>query len=286
MRILLTGAGGQLGTTLKAALVPLGELVAFDRAALDVTDAGALARACRDFAPQVIVNAAAYTAVDKAESEPAAAQAVNARAPAILAGEAARLGALLVHYSTDYVFDGTKRTPHAERDPAAPLGVYGATKLEGERAVAASGCAHLILRSSWVYSPHGRNFLTTMLRLAEGKEELRVVDDQVGAPTTCALLAEETVRLIGLPGVLSARGLYHLTAGGETSWCGFARAIFARRARQGHRVPRVTAITTAEYPTPARRPAYSVLSNAALAADFGWRQPSWEAGLDEALAAS
>jgi dTDP-4-dehydrorhamnose reductase len=285
MRILLTGAGGQLGTTLAATLAPLGELAAFDRAALDLADADALARACRAFAPQVIVNAAAYTAVDKAESEPALAQAVNARAPTILAAEAARLGALLVHYSTDYVFDGTKRAPYVETDPVAPLGVYGASKLEGERAIAAGRCAYLILRTGWVYSPHGGNFLLTMLQLAQTREELRVVDDQFGAPTSCALLARETARLVSLPLARSARGLYHLSAAGETSWCGFARAIFERRARAGQRAPRVVPITTAEYPTPARRPAYSVLDNSRLAADFGWRQPSWEEGLDEVLAA-
>lgn len=286
MRILLTGAGGQLGATLKLALAHLGEVAAFDKAMLDITDADAVVRTCRDIAPQVIVNAAAHTAVDKAESEPALAHAVNARAPGILAGEATRLGALLVHYSTDYVFDGAKRAPYVETDPVAPLGVYGASKLEGERAIAASGCAHLILRTSWVYAPHGKNFLLTMLRLAETREELRVVDDQRGAPTSCALLAAETARLLSLPQVHSARGLYHLTAGGEVTWCGFARAIFERRARAGQRVPRVTAIATSEFPTPARRPAYSVLGNAQLAADFAWRQPSWEAGLDEALAAS
>jgi len=284
MRILLTGAGGQLGSTLVRSLAPLGEIVAFDHAALDLADAGSLARACRDVAPRVIVNAAAYTAVDKAESEPALAHAVNGRAPGVLADEAAKLGALLVHYSTDYVFDGAKRSAYRESDPVAPLGVYGASKLEGERAIAASPCAHLILRTSWVYAPHGRNFLATMLRLAETKEEIRVVDDQRGAPTSCALLARETARLLSIPEALSARGLYHLTAGGEVTWCGFARAIFDRRARAGFAVPSVIAISTNEYPTPARRPAYSVLDNARLGADFGWRQPAWEEGLDEALA--
>ena len=285
MRILLAGAGGQLGATLKAALAPVGDVASFDHAALDLADAEALARVCRDVAPEVIVNSAAYTAVDRAESEPALAHAVNARAPEVLAGEARRLGALLVHYSTDYVFDGAKRTPYVETDPVAPLGAYGASKLAGELAIAASGCAHLILRTGWVYAPHGRNFLMTMLRLAETKEELRVVDDQRGAPTSCALLARETARLLALPQARSARGLYHLTAGGDVSWCGFARAIFEHRARGGHPVPRVTGISTSEYPTVARRPAYSVLGNAQLAADFGWRQPPWEEGLDEALGA-
>jgi dTDP-4-dehydrorhamnose reductase len=285
MRILLVGSGGQLGATLKATLAPVGDVAAFDHAALDLADAEALVRVCRDVAPEVIVNAAAYTAVDRAESEPALAHAVNARAPGILAGEASRLGALLVHYSTDYVFDGAKRTPYVETDPAAPLGAYGASKLAGEQAIAASGCAHLILRTGWVYAPRGRNFLVTMLRLAETKEELRVVDDQRGAPTSCALLARETVRLLALPQARSARGLYHLSAGGDVSWCGFARAIFERRARGGHAVPRVIGISTSEYPTAARRPAYSVLDNARLSADFGWRQPPWEEGLDEALGA-
>jgi dTDP-4-dehydrorhamnose reductase len=284
MRVLLTGAGGQLGATLKGALAPLGEIAAYDHATLDLTDADALVRACRDIAPHVIVNAAAYTAVDKAESEPALAHAVNARAPEVLAGEAARLGALLVHYSTDYVFDGAKQLPYVETDATAPLGVYGSSKLEGERAIAASGCPYLTLRTSWVYAPHGRNFLLTMLALAQTREELRVVDDQRGAPTSCALLARETVSLLAHPDARSASGLYHLTAGGEVTWCGFARAIFERRAAAGARVPRLVAIPASDYPTPARRPANSVLSNAKLAARFGWAQPPWEDGLDEALA--
>jgi len=284
MRVLLTGAGGQLGATLKGALAPLGEIVSFDHATLDLTDADALVRACRDVAPQVIVNAAAYTAVDKAEGEPALAHAVNARAPGVLAGEAVKLGALLVHYSTDYVFDGAKQLPYVETDAAAPLGVYGSSKLEGERAIAASGCPHLILRTSWVYAPHGRNFLLTMLALAQAREEIRVVDDQRGAPTSCAMLARETARLLAHPEVRSATGLYHLTAGGAVTWFGFARAIFERRAAKGARVPRLVAIPTSAYPTPARRPANSLLSNAKLAARFDRIQPPWEEGLDEALA--
>ncbi|MGD9954293.1 MAG: dTDP-4-dehydrorhamnose reductase, partial [Burkholderiales bacterium] len=267
-------------------LAPLGELRALDHGALDLADPDALVAACRDFRPGLIVNAAAYTAVDRAEGEPEAAEAVNARAPGILAGEAKRLGGVLVHYSTDYVFDGRKRTPYREDDPTGPLNAYGRTKLAGERAIAASGCRHLVLRTSWVYGPRGRNFLATMLALAATREELRVVDDQRGAPTTSPFLAQATVRALrAIPDEGVASGIYHLSAAGETTWAGFASAIFARAAaRPGFRAPRVVPIPSSAYPTPARRPRYSVLSSRKFTRTFGFAPPSWEAQLDDCFA--
>jgi len=296
MRVLLTGAGGQLGSELARALAGRAELVSHDRNTLDLADRAAVAAAVREAKPAVILNAAAYTAVDKAENDEAAATAVNAIAPGVLAEEAKRCGALLVHYSTDYVFDGSKRTPYVETDPTAPLGVYGRTKREGERAIAAVGGDHLILRTSWVYAPHGRNFMLTMLRLGESQRELRVVSDQRGAPTSARELARATLQLLGardgemqpadLARAREASGLYHASASGETSWHAFAQQIFSDWAwREGGRfvAPRVQAIATREYPTPAQRPAYSVLSNQKLVRTFGVRLPSWRAGLSEAL---
>jgi dTDP-4-dehydrorhamnose reductase len=284
MRILLTGAGGQVGHELAQALAPLGEVDARDRAGLDLADADALVRACRGLRPALIVNAAAYTAVDRAESDAEAARLVNARAPGILAEEAKRLGAVLVHYSTDYVFDGSARSPYREDDPVGPLNEYGRGKLEGERAVAASGCRHLVFRTSWVYGPRGRNFLLTMLSLAATRDEVRVVADQRGAPTSSLFLAAATARaLAAIPPAGIASGVYHLSAAGETTWAGFAQAIFARAAatRAGFRAPRVVPIATADYPTPARRPAYSVLSHGKFERAFGFAPDPWEAQLDE-----
>jgi dTDP-4-dehydrorhamnose reductase len=286
MRILLTGAGGQVGFELARTLAPLGELHAFDHAHLDLADPAALVEACRALQPELIVNAAAYTAVDKAESEPGLAHAVNARAPGVLAGEAGRLGAVLVHYSTDYVFDGSKRAPYAEDDPPRPLNAYGRSKLEGELAIAASGCRHLVFRTSWVYGPRGRNFLATMLSLAATRDEVRVVDDQRGAPTSSLFLAEATARaLAAIPPEGVASGVYHLAAAGKTSWAGFARAIFDRaKGRRGFRAPRVVPIASAEYPTAARRPPYSVLSHRKFTAAFGFAPSSWETQLDACFA--
>ena len=298
MRVLVTGARGQVGADVADLLGGRAEVIACDRAALDLADPAAIAERVRAARPALIVNAGAYTAVDRAESEVDLARAVNARAPEVLAAEAKRAGALLVHYSTDYVFDGAKDGPYVETDPTAPLGVYGATKLEGERAVAASGCAHLILRTSWVYAPRGRNFMLTMLRLGAERDELRVVDDQRGAPTASRELARATLALVasgtapltaeGLAQAAAKSGLYHATAAGDTTWCGFARAIFAawsKRAGAAFRVPRVVPIATREYPTPARRPANSVLSNARLHDAFGVRLADWPTGLAEAIAA-
>jgi dTDP-4-dehydrorhamnose reductase len=296
IRVLLTGSGGQVGVELARALAGRAELAAYDRAALDLADADALVRTVREVKPAVILNAAAYTAVDKAESDTAAAAAVNATAPGILAQEAKRCGALLVHYSTDYVFDGTKGAPYVETDPAAPLGAYGRTKLEGERAIADSGCDHLVLRTSWVFAPHGRNFMLTMLRLAESQRVLRVVADQRGAPTSSRHLARATVALLAgggaeltagsLARVRGASGLYHATAQGETTWHGFAQQIFSDWAwRNSGRfvAPKVLPIATADYPTPARRPGYSVLACEKLARVFGVTLPGWRAGLTDAL---
>lgn len=276
MKILLTGRDGQVGFELERALAPLGELVATGRAELDLSDSSALARTVRDLAPGVIVNAAAYTAVDRAESEPEAALAVNGIAPGILAEEAKRAGALLVHYSTDYVFDGRSERPYRETDLPHPLGVYGRTKLEGERRVLASGCRHLILRTSWVYAPRGRNFFLTIARKARAGEALRVVADQHGVPTQAGYLAGVACDLIGR----SAEGLLHAVPDGQTTWHGFAAAIAQRLGAARPVVP----ITTPQYPTPARRPAYSVLANARLAGLLG-AQPHWEELLDRCIAA-
>ena len=298
IRVLLTGARGQLGADLLRALEGRAQVVAHDHASLDLAKPGEIRARVGEARPDVILNAAAYTAVDRAEAEVDAARAVNAIAPGVLAGEAKRLGALLVHYSTDYVFDGAKQGPYLETDPTAPLNVYGRTKLEGERALAAGGCDHVILRTSWVYAPHGRNFMLTMLRLAATQKELRVVDDQHGAPTSSLQLARATLGLLArgagpiepadLARARGASGVYHATAAGETTWCEFAREIFARwsrRAGDGFAAPRVIPIPSSAYPTPARRPANSVLSSARLAETFGVRLPSWRDGLEEALSA-
>lgn len=290
MRVLVTGAGGQVGAAVAGRLAARCQVVAHDRSTLDMADPGAIAACVRAAKPAVIVNAAAYTAVDRAETESAAAHAVNAIAPGVLAEEARKAGALLIHFSTDYVFDGAKGSPYVETDATNPLGVYGATKLAGERAIAQAGGEHLILRTSWVYAPRGKNFLLTMLTLAKTRPELKVVDDQYGAPTTAQQLARATEALVsrGLDAARAATGLYHATASGEVTWCGFARAIFARWAQlsaQPFTPPRVIAIPASEYPTPAKRPANSRLSNAKLAATFDLALGSWEAGLDEALAA-
>jgi dTDP-4-dehydrorhamnose reductase len=278
LKILLTGRNGQVGWELLKALAPLGELTALGRAELDLRDAGRIREAVRASNPDVIVNAAAYTAVDQAESERDAAFAVNAGAPGVLAAEAKRSGALLVHYSTDYVFDGAKPAPYVEEDEPNPINAYGASKLAGERAIAASGCRSLILRTSWVYGPRGANFYLTMLRLARERPALRVVDDQVGAPTSSLAIARATAQLLR-PG---AHGLYHLSAAGKTSWCGFARAIVAGA---GLATP-VTAIRTEDYPAPAKRPRNSRLDCSRLRADFGVALAPWEEGLAEVTLAA
>jgi len=276
--ILLTGASGQLGVELARALRAHGDVVATDRRTLDVADPDAIVAAVRGARPDLIVNAAAYTAVDLAEKETAAAFAINERAPGILAEEARRLGAVLIHYSTDYVFDGERSTPYPEDAPANPLNAYGASKLAGERAIAAVGGHALVLRTSWVYGLQGKNFLVTIRRLAAERDELSIVADQIGVPNWTRALAGATARIVaaGLPALAERAGLYHLSATGSASWCDFARAIVGDAPR-----PRVVPITTREYPTPARRPAYGVLATAKFEAAFGFALPDWR----EALAA-
>jgi dTDP-4-dehydrorhamnose reductase len=277
MKILLTGRNGQLGWELARTLAPLGELVACDRAMLDLAKPDQIAAAIRSVKPDIIVNAAAYTAVDRAESEPDIARAINAVASGVLAEEAKKLGALLVHYSTDYVFDGTKHGAYTEDDAPSPLNVYGRTKLEGECAIQAASCRHLILRTSWVYSPRGKNFPLTILRLAKERDELRVVDDQIGAPTSSDMIAGATAQILAKN--MTPEGLYHLTADGSVSWCGFARAI----ARRANLAVRVTAVSSSEYPTPAQRPANSRLDCSQLQTAYGLHLERWEAGLGRIL---
>lgn len=289
MKVLITGANGQVGWALQRALAPLGDVVALDLHDLDLTQFDALRDGVRAIAPGVIVNAAAYTAVDRAESEPELARTVNAIAPGVLAEEAHRLDGVLVHYSTDYVFDGTKSEPYVETDSPNPLNAYGRTKLEGERAIGASGCRHFTLRTSWVYGARGSNFLLTMLRLAkERRPSLRIVDDQIGAPTWCQEIATATAALLARRDLAApgAEGLYHLTARGATTWFGFARAIFAspELAQLGLMPPALEAIPSSAYPTPARRPANSRLDCARLARSAGIELAPWDEALRRCMA--
>jgi dTDP-4-dehydrorhamnose reductase len=301
LRLLITGSTGQVGWQLQRTLAPLGEVITCTRAQLDLADPEATAKFVRRLAPDVVVNAAAYTAVDKAESEPELAHTVNALAPGRIAQELARTGGLLVHYSTDYVFDGAKSGPYDETDATAPLNVYGRTKLTGEQLIAASGCAHLILRTSWVYDIRGKNFLRTVLRLAREREELRMVGDQNGAPTWARTIAEATaqaaadsVRRRTSPG-RPCSGVFHLTAAGQTSWAGFAEQILedyeslaSGSADTGEfgsplTARRVIPITTEQFGAPALRPHNSVLSNAKLRSTFGLNLPGWRVQLRLAL---
>lgn len=285
--ILVIGRNGQVGHALCEPLQSLGPVTALGRAELDLTDAEAIRAAIRAVRPGILINAAAYTAVDKAESEPALAQHINGTAPGIMAEEALRLNALLVHYSTDYVFDGRKDGPYVETDATHPLSVYGRTKLAGEQAIQATGAAHYILRTSWVYSAGGANFMNTMLRLGRERPELRIVNDQVGAPTWATAIADMTVAILRYaqahPGD-PHYGLYHLTAAGAVSWFGFAQAIFAEAERLlGQKAPRLTPISTAEYPTPAQRPGNSRLDCGKLATHFNIRPMPWPDGLRRCL---
>lgn len=289
-RILILGSSGQLGRELQRSFAGAGKLLAYDRSTVDLKNPAQVRTAVRERLPDMILNAAAYTAVDRAESEPDVAMTVNATAPEVLAEEARRLGALLVHYSTDYVFDGTKTGTWEENDPTNPLNVYGATKLAGEQAIQRVGGSYLIFRTSWVYGPHGKNFLLTMLRLGRERDKLTIVDDQVGAPTTSIELADATRAIVD--GVVGGRfgapeswaGVYHMTCGGATSWCGFAKAIFERgRPLLDGKMPDVHPIPSTAYPTPARRPANSVLSNQKLMVRFGVRLAPWDDALDGVL---
>lgn len=286
MRILVTGATGQVGWELRRSLAGLGEVIAPTRAELDLTQPETVAGYVQALKPQLIINPAAYTAVDKAESEPELADQVNAHSVAALAAAAAQLDALLVHYSTDYVFDGRKTTPYEVGDATAPVSAYGRSKLKGEQAIQASGCRHVIARTSWVYGARGKNFMLTMLKLARERDGLRVVADQFGAPTSSRLLADVTAQLIArIPaGATPPASLIHLTGAGRTSWQGFASRIVEWGAELGlcKAVP-VECITTADYPTPAQRPANSLLSHAALEAAYGLKLPPWEHSLELCL---
>jgi dTDP-4-dehydrorhamnose reductase len=304
--ILLIGTNGQVGRELNRMLPRIGEVTALDRQRLDLTRPDEIRSAIREARPAWIVNAAAYTSVDKAESEEALARAINAEAPAVMAEEAKKIGAALIHYSTDYVFDGLKSSPYEEADPANPQNAYGRTKLEGERAIQASGAPHLIFRTAWVYATEGRNFLLTILRLATQREELRIVRDQTGAPTLNSEIAAATAKILervsnwdrSAFSLADASGIYHMTAGGATTWYGFAEAILKKAAAARATTPwlaaatgglpiiarRVVPITTSEYPTPAKRPAYSVLSNARLNRAFSVQMPDWGAQLDSIVA--
>lgn len=281
-RILVPGRNGQVGWELLSALEPLGTVIGLDRSGMDLASPDSIRRAIRDAKPNIIINAAAYTAVDKAEAEPGLAMQINGVAPGIMAEEAKRLGALLVHYSTDYVFDGTKRAPYVEDDPPNAVSSYGRSKLAGEQAIALSGAIHLIFRTSWVYAARGHNFVRTMLRLGRERSELRVVDDQVGAPTWARFIAKATAQVLrqlgdGYKAIGDRAGIYNLTATGAVSWYGFASAIFAEaKAQLGMTPPNLIPITTAEYPGPARRPANSRLDNSRLLATFGLTPPPWD----------
>lgn len=284
--ILVTGVNGQVGFELLRTLQGLGRVVACDRSMADLSDLDRVRAVVRELKPAIIVNPAAYTAVDKAETEVDAARRLNADVPRVLAEEAARSGAALIHYSTDYVFDGTKDGAYVETDATNPQNVYGLTKLEGEQAIAATGCAHLILRSSWVYGRRGKNFLLTMLKLGSERPELRVVADQVGAPTWSTTIAAATSHIVA-QGVAAGdsdsdwwarhSGVYHFTAAGATSWHGFAETIFA--TAMGERAPKVVPIPASEYPVPATRPANSRLALDKLADTFGLRMPAWDHAL-------
>ncbi len=293
MKILLLGRNGQVGWELQRSLTPLGEMLALDRHSTgwcgDLSQPERVAQTVRDWRPDVIVNAAAHTAVDKAESEVGLARTLNASAPAALAQAAAETGAWLVHYSTDYVFDGTGDRPWQEGDATGPLSVYGQTKLEGEQAIAASGCKHLIFRTSWVYAARGGNFAKTMLRLAGERERLTVIDDQHGAPTGADLIADVTAHAIrAVRQQPQLAGLYHLVAGGETSWHGYARHVIAQ-ARQLHpelalKVQEIAPVPTSAFPTPAQRPLNSRLATQRLQNAFGLYLPHWAQGVNRLLA--
>jgi dTDP-4-dehydrorhamnose reductase len=280
MKILLTGASGQVGHQLQRSLQSLGQVVAVDRARMDLSDLDQVRDVVRAVRPGLIVNPAAYTAVDQAESEPALAHRINAEAPAVMAAEARLLGAAMVHYSTDYVFDGTKQGAYVETDPTNPINVYGQSKLAGEQAIAAAGIAHLILRTSWVYGMHGKNFLLTMLRLGRERDELRVVADQFGAPTWSRTIADSTAAVLAQARAGGESwwdrnsGVYHLSCQGRTSWHGFTEAIVASAGLSCAVAP----IGSADYPTPARRPANSVLSSDKLIDRF-CAIPAWEQAL-------
>jgi dTDP-4-dehydrorhamnose reductase len=289
-KILLIGKNGQLGYELERTLAAAGEVIALNSSQLNLTDTQLLRSTLRNIAPDIIINAAAYTAVDQAEAEPDLAMAINGIAPGVMAEEAQRLDALLIHYSTDYVFDGSKIGAYTEQDTPNPLSVYGKTKLHGEQAIQNSDCRHLIFRTSWVYGKRGKNFMLTMLRLAKQGTQLKIVNDQIGAPTSSSQLAQATAQVLQ-SAVLETdeldkrSGLYHLSAAGQTSWYGFALAIFKQAIRAGQLsdFPEVIPIASADYPTAARRPMNSVLSNQKISGTFGITLPDWESALAQVL---
>jgi dTDP-4-dehydrorhamnose reductase len=286
-RNLLIGKIGQVGWELRRTLAPMARVSCVDFPEIDLTSGDSIRRWVRETGPNIVINAAAYTAVDKAESEPDKAMKINGVAPGILAEEAKKLGALLVHYSTDYVFDGAKTEPYVETDLPNPLGVYGRSKLVGDEAVQAVGGVHLIFRLCWVYGARGQNFMLTMMRLARERETLRVVSDQMGCPTWSRMIAGTTA--LALKQAVAARdlgaltGTYHLASSGVTSWQGFAQAIVNLMPAQGKKCLAVEAISTAEYPTPTKRPAYSVLACEKLKRTFGLQLPHWEESLKQVL---
>lgn len=290
MKILLFGKSGQVGWELQRSLAPLGDLVALDRTSqglcADLTDLDGIASTIRAVRPQLIVNTAAYTAVDRAESEPGLCETINSVAPEVMAAEAARIGAWMVHYSTDYVFDGSGNRPWTEDSVPAPINVYGRTKAEGERRLAAACTRHLIFRTSWVYADRGANFLRTMLRLAQERDHLSVVDDQWGAPTGAALIADVTAHALrSAVERESLAGLYHLTAQGETTWYGYARHLIAAAQALGLPVKAtLRAIPSSAYPTAARRPHNSRLNNSKLEKAFGLQLPPWQPGVERVVA--
>lgn len=284
-KILVFGRVGQVGWELRHKLACLGEVQSVDFPEIDFSKPETIRDAVRFANPTVIVNAAAYTAVDKAEAVPEPAWAINATGPGVIAEEAKRLGAVLVHYSTDYVYDGSKESPWVESDLPNPLNVYGQTKLAGDEAIQAVGGDHVILRTSWVYGARGSNFLLTMLRLAKDRPELRIVDDQTGSPTTSECIAQATADILaqvlspGAGGMAGRSGVYHLTSAGATTWFGFAKAFLSGQAE----CPTLTPIRSSEYPVPAKRPVNSVLSCERLAQTFGVYMPSWERSLELVL---
>lgn len=295
MKCLILGKNGQVGAALTELLSPLGEIIATDRHAIDLANLSQLRSSIQDIAPTLIVNAAAYTAVDKAESEPELAMTVNGLAPGAIAEEAAKLGAAVIHYSTDYVFDGESERPYVETDSTHPLNEYGRTKLAGERALQNSDAAHIILRTSWVYGMRGKNFLLTMMRLAKEREKLTIVGDQLGCPTSALSIAEATHAAIArlakgrdfVEECARHSGLYHFSSEGIASWCEFARAIVERMDWQADgKRPSVEPIPTAAYPTPAQRPKYSVLSKQKFSNTFDISVPNWLDSLDRVMGVS
>jgi dTDP-4-dehydrorhamnose reductase len=284
-RVLLIGKIGQVGWELRRTLAPMAQVVCVDFPEIDLTSGDSIRQWILQSRPKIVINAAAYTAVDKAESEADRAMKINGVAPGILAEEAKKLGALLVHYSTDYVFDGTKTEPYVEADAPNPLGVYGRSKLAGDEAVRSVGGTHLIFRLCWVYGARGQNFMLTMMRLARERETLRVVSDQIGCPTWSRMIAETTALAVkqATRDFAAYTGTYHLASSGVTSWHGFAEAIVNQMPGEGRKCSRVEAIASSEYPTPTKRPAYSVLTCEKLKRTFGLQLPAWEASLSQAL---